>query len=1066
MGINAAFSSWLRGAQSTATAALRAAQNYGATLQQQTVTALSAAQQAVTRPFQQQTRSTSRQGSTQAPYTARTTTSVDFIGGAARTIQGGVRGAQQAAQQIVRAHAPIVQGVQRDVSRAIQAAPGVIQNAPAAAQQAARQISAAHAPIVQGIQRDASRAVRSAPAAIQSAPRAVQAAAQQIARAHAPVAQGIRRDAGTVARSVRISPQDIQEVKRIPFNAPAWAVAGAGANLVRDVARHGVVLPGDTDARYKAHTAAYADYEQLRKQYAGNFEGDTFVARNAQDMAAYQRLQSAGNKVERTGQAYETSAQRELFGIPAAARGVGEWLSEQDRNISSTALRYVPQLKGAPQAAGQLKTFSTWMSPGTQAQEVGGRIARQLMGRTAEEMPTSGEYQRALTEGFVEGVVYQPATTLAWTGVGVALGGGIGAVSKGAGAASRSLAPVARATGLSRILAPAKPLVARGTDLLWKGVGVAYGADVGYRSIIDENGYIRPPLQQARELGRITATEALPMGAGAAAVSRAPALVRRAAAAPQRMVSSFRGRSAPPADVMGGWYPENWQIMEGLRLRALSPSSSAKVVHSSRYPKSRVEMVEVSPGRRVPKGELDNYLRRFEVETPAWRRPIPEEYLAREDIAQAYKFGGRGGVSLPGDPAPTMKGGWYPENWQIMEGLRMREMSSPVTTVRGSSRYPKSRVEMVEVSPGRRVPKGELDNYLRRFEIEPAAWRKPIPEEYLAAEDVAEAYKFGTRGDPLLDRVPPEYRAKWGGGAPEAFYAGAPMGRSRQVPRQRFPSRKSPASSSGRTPRIRPTTRTVPTDLSSGQASPLLLGGWGDSALGEVAVTALSPAQVVSPVTDSLSVIGPRNTSILDLGLGSSILSRSGLDLLGRQGVISVQAQEQGQRQAVLLASDLLQGMMQSPRLRQRQKQKQKQKPRYARPRLPTAPKAKPRPRARALKSDEDEAERRRRLREAQERAHWELGPAPGIEEMSSMIFGTSVLNLGAAPRAGGPAPSFGFAARAPARPPVIPSFGPPSVGITGGSRTPAKTLAKKPAHAGEMRKKRGKRGKATKKKK
>jgi len=303
MGINAAFSSWLRGAQSTATAALRAAQNYGATLQQQTVTALSAAQQAVTRPFQQQTRSTSRQGSTQAPYTARTTTSVDFIGGAARTIQGGVRGAQQAAQQIVRAHAPIVQGVQRDVSRAIQAAPGVIQNAPAAAQQAARQISAAHAPIVQGIQRDASRAVRSAPAAIQSAPRAVQAAAQQIARAHAPVAQGIRRDAGTVARSVRISPQDIQEVKRIPFNAPAWAVAGAGANLVRDVARHGVVLPGDTDARYKAHTAAYADYEQLRKQYAGNFEGDTFVARNAQDMAAYQRLQSAGNKVERTGQA-------------------------------------------------------------------------------------------------------------------------------------------------------------------------------------------------------------------------------------------------------------------------------------------------------------------------------------------------------------------------------------------------------------------------------------------------------------------------------------------------------------------------------------------------------------------------------------------------------------------------------------------------------------------------------------------------------------------------------------------------------------------------------------------
>jgi len=41
----------------------------------------------------------------------------------------------------------------------------------------------------------------------------------------------------------------------------------------------------------------------------------------------------------------------------------------------------------------------------------------------------------------------------------------------------------------------------------------------------------------------------------------------------------------------------------------------------------------------------------------------------------------------------------------------------------------------------------------------------------------------------------------------------------------------------------------------------------------------------------------------------------------------------------------------------------------------------------------------------------------------------------------------------------VIPSFGQPSRGITGGSRTPAKP----PAHAGENKKKRGK---ATKKKK
>ncbi len=44
MGLNAAFSSWLRGAQSFATTTLRTAQNYGAALQQQTQTAISAAQ--------------------------------------------------------------------------------------------------------------------------------------------------------------------------------------------------------------------------------------------------------------------------------------------------------------------------------------------------------------------------------------------------------------------------------------------------------------------------------------------------------------------------------------------------------------------------------------------------------------------------------------------------------------------------------------------------------------------------------------------------------------------------------------------------------------------------------------------------------------------------------------------------------------------------------------------------------------------------------------------------------------------------------------------------------------
>jgi hypothetical protein len=95
-----------------------------------------------------------------------------------------------------------------------------------------------------------------------------------------------------------------------------------------------------------------------------------------------------------------------------------------------------------------------------------------------------------------------------------------------------------------------------------------------------------------------------------------------------------------------------------------------------------------------------------------------------------------------------------------------------------------------------------------------------------------------------------------------------------------------------------------------------------------------------------------------------------------------------------------------------------------------------PRTTARGKDKKKKEEEERRRRKKKGEADHWELGPAPGISEMAGMIFGRpgrSVLNLGGSPL------SFGFAARGPARPPVIPSFGPP-----------AKTPGKKPAHAGK----------------
>jgi len=109
------------------------------------------------------------------------------------------------------------------------------------------------------------------------------------------------------------------------------------------------------------------------------------------------------------------------------------------------------------------------------------------------------------------------------------------------------------------------------------------------------------------------------------------------------------------------------------------------------------------------------------------------------------------------------------------------------------------------------------------------------------------------------------------------------------------------------------------------------------------------------------------------------------------------------------------------------------------------APQRPPTPQERRSRRKREEEEARRRRRKPGETDHWELGPAPGTTEMAAMIFGTSTLNLGGSPLSFGQ-PSFGFAARAPARPPVIPSFGPPSAGAPG----------KKPARAGENKKKGG----------
>ena len=236
MGINAAFSSWLQGAQSTVSSGIRAAQNFGAAFQAQTMTALNTAQRAVTQPFQPQ--QTQQRSATPNPYTARTITPATIVGEAGRAISSGVRGAQQAAQQIVRAHAPIVQGVQRDASRAIRAAPAAIQSAPRSVQQAAQQISRTHAPIIQGVRRDAGRAMQAIPQAVANAPAAIQSGARQLVQAHAQIVRGTPPAASAAVRSVggagpaRVDPRVASTSPTLQDQIIGAAIRGVTANPV------------------------------------------------------------------------------------------------------------------------------------------------------------------------------------------------------------------------------------------------------------------------------------------------------------------------------------------------------------------------------------------------------------------------------------------------------------------------------------------------------------------------------------------------------------------------------------------------------------------------------------------------------------------------------------------------------------------------------------------------------------------------------------------------------------------------------------------------------------------
>ncbi|WP_292395087.1 hypothetical protein [Methanoculleus sp. UBA303] len=324
MGLNTALSSWLRGAQSSATAALRAAQGYGATLRQQTMTAVSVAQRAATQPIQQALQP--RSATPTSSHTTRTLTPVDAV---ARTVQGGVRGVQEATRQIVRAHAPIVQGVQRDVSRAARSAPAAVRSAPAAVQQAARQISAAHAPIVQGVRRDAGRAIQSAPAAVRSAPAAVQEASRQISRAHAPIVSSpaARQVAGAVTRGIQSTPMGFPVV-----------AARAASGAVR-VGQDALGFSSAVD-RYKGREAAlqktYAAQKPLYDQYTKGVQNYEKGAKTYEKVASQydQRLQAYKANPTRTGLAEVRMLEANLRMLGTPLQAQYDRLQAQDRALS------------------------------------------------------------------------------------------------------------------------------------------------------------------------------------------------------------------------------------------------------------------------------------------------------------------------------------------------------------------------------------------------------------------------------------------------------------------------------------------------------------------------------------------------------------------------------------------------------------------------------------------------------------------------------------------------------------------------------------------------------------
>jgi len=366
-----------------------------------------------------------------------------------------------------------------------------------------------------------------------------------------------------------------------PLDSPVARVIGG---LMRD----GVVTPWDTETKYNEHAAAFTEYQQIQQKHAPHIQGGVFVVNTPQDQAKYQELQRAATRVETTGQAFEQTRDRELFGISRRVadlnKGAADFL-----NLPAVPTEAEPYIRTVvPASLHATQHFRGQVAPKPVHEFIPGAVLGGYERFRVEPLTAAG----SVAVGFLGGAAMKGATLLPKVG------------------------PVVVAKG---------PTIAKGVEALYVG-------SVGVRTAGAGPNYF----EMGREFGGILTTEAIPMYGGVKAFTTLSPRVGAGVARAKDAYLSHKIRDAPAAQVKaGGHYPDNEMILEGLRMQeSRSPFVSARSLSRSRPGKAGT-FVEVGPGRYVEKGGLDTYLRRFEVEAAHWRRPIPPEFVAREDILDA-----------------------------------------------------------------------------------------------------------------------------------------------------------------------------------------------------------------------------------------------------------------------------------------------------------------------------------------------------------------------------------------------------------------------------------------------